>query len=206
MLQLYIVRHGQTEWNKEGRLQGRQNSQLTSEGVLNAEKLGNRLRTIKFESVYVSPSGRAVQTLEAMNVSLDTPVHILDDLNEISFGDWEGKAEHEIERMDVFETFWSNPSQYDPQSNQGEELIAFTSRISKVIHQIIQSNEHGKVLIVTHGMVIQAILREVRQVNLSELWFDDEIEGTSLSIIEFSTQGFKEMLIGDTSHQLSGTY
>lgn len=206
MVTLYIVRHGQTEWNKERRLQGRQNSPLTNEGLLNAKKLGNRLQAVDFETVYVSPSGRAIQTLEAMNVSLHTPVHILDDLNEISFGEWEGKADHEIERMDVFETFWSNPSQYNHLVNQGEDMLTFTQRVSSAIQHVLQSNSEGNVLIVTHGMVIQAILREVRQVDLSELWFEDEIEGTSLTVIAFSTQGFNEVLIGDTSHQLSGTY
>ena len=206
MLNLYIVRHGQTEWNRERRLQGRQNSPLTSEGMLNAKKLGERLQVIDFDCVYVSPSGRAIETLEAMNVSDDSPVHIVDDLNEISFGDWEGKSDHEIGQMDVFKTFWSNPSQYDHRSNQGEDMTDFLNRVSAAIQQITQSNSHGNVLIVTHGMVIQAILCEVRQAKLSELWFDDEIEGTSLTVIEYSTNGFNEVLIGDTSHQLSEIY
>lgn len=206
MLTIYIVRHGQTEWNKARRLQGRQNSPLTSEGVLNAEKLGNRLQTIAFETVYVSPSGRAIQTLEAMEVSLDSPVHILDELDEISFGVWEGKAEDEIERMDVFETFWSNPSQFDHRLNNGEAMLAFTNRVSSAMQHIIQANMSGNVLVVTHGMVIQAILREIREANISELWFDDEIEGTSLTVIEYSNNQYKEVAIGDISHQLSETF
>jgi probable phosphoglycerate mutase len=73
------------------------------------------------------------------------------------------------------------------------------------MQHIIQANTSGNVLVVTHGMVIQAILREIREANISELWFDDEIEGTSLTVIEYSNNQYKEVTIGDISHQLSET-
>ena len=90
MLKLYLVRHGQTFWNVEKRIQGQAESDLTPEGVRQSELLGKRLSQVEFDCIYVSPLRRTLQTLKAMSVNGDVPVVEDRRLMEICMGDWQG--------------------------------------------------------------------------------------------------------------------
>ena len=98
MLKLIIVRHGVTEWNKEGRLQGKKDIPLSKEGEEQADKLAKRLKDEKIDKIYASPLKRACKTAEIINKYHKLPINIEDGLREISYGIFDGISKEEREK------------------------------------------------------------------------------------------------------------
>lgn len=95
---IYIVRHGQTNWNKEGRYAGRKNIPLNEEGILQAKQLKEKLKNIKFDIVITSPLKRAIQTAQEIT---NQKIIIDERIIERSNGELEGKLKTEIkEKID----------------------------------------------------------------------------------------------------------
>ncbi|ANU17140.1 hypothetical protein BBI11_08980 [Planococcus maritimus] len=202
MLEIYITRHGATEWNMENRLQGWKNSELTPEGIENAVQLGRRLADTEFEIIYSSPSKRALETAKLIKAEKTTPLLIIDDFKEISFGDWEGKTQEEIE-IDFkkeYENFWNKPHLYNSQGHNAETFEIFKKRLGEAMKQITLNHPTGKILIVTHGIVIKALMTLFWNITTEKMWDPPEIHGTSLSIVNYDGTGFKKVMLGDISH------
>src|SRR5690554_4521335 len=89
-MKIYLTRHGQTEWNVIGKLQGWGNSNLTEKGIENAKRLSQRLKEVNFDYVYSSPQQRALDTAKLIRGDRNIEINVLDDLREIGFGSWEG--------------------------------------------------------------------------------------------------------------------
>ncbi|MCM3122982.1 MULTISPECIES: histidine phosphatase family protein [unclassified Mesobacillus] len=205
MLEIYITRHGATEWNMENRLQGSLNSELTESGICNAVLLGKRLSDIKFNVIYSSPSKRALETAGLIKADKAIQLKIVDDLNEISFGDWEGKTQEEIEEdfQAEYANFWNKPHQYNHLGHNAEDLKTFKQRVDQAMNQIIEENKNGRILIVTHGVVIRAIMSLFWDITTEKMWDPPMILGTSLTIVNYDEKQFKKVMLGDTSHMES---
>ncbi|WP_034756780.1 histidine phosphatase family protein [Rossellomorea vietnamensis] len=201
MLEIYLTRHGATEWNVENRLQGSLNSDLTESGVRNATALGRRLSDIEFTRIYVSPSKRALETAKLI-ISDDSSFTIIEELNEISFGDWEGKTREEIELKgkEEYDNFWSRPHKYNHLHHNGESLEAFKQRVAVAMKRILSESPEGRILIVTHGVVIRALMAFFWNIPLVKMWDPPNIHGTSLSIVRFDGDHFEKVILGDTIH------
>ncbi|MDP4106156.1 MAG: histidine phosphatase family protein [Bacillota bacterium] len=202
MLNLYITRHGETQWNSENRLQGWKDSDLTDNGKRNAVALGERLSQIKFNAIYSSPIERAVKTTKLICFDRIIPIRFEDGLKEINLGDWEGKVKEEIEQhsKQEFFDFWNAPHLYNHEPHNGESLEALKSRVEHVINRIIADNKDGNVLIVTHGVTIRAILSYLMNIPTEKWWEGPFIEGTSLTLAQYDEGTFQVKMIGDTSH------
>lgn len=202
LVTIYLTRHGETVWNKEGRLQGTKNSALTENGVKNATLLGERLRNVPFEKIYSSSSQRAFTTAELINQGRDIFIEKVDSLTEISFGDWEGLTQEEIENdyPEQYVNFWSFPHEYDHQGHKAESFLDFKLRVEKAMKEILNKHEKGNILIVTHGVVITAIMSFFWKIPLEKMWDQPVIHGTSLSVITWDGVEFQKQLLGDISH------
>lgn len=97
MLEIYLIRHGQTKWNLEKKMQGSLNSDLTVEGVEQAVSLGKELNKHYFNHIYSSTSPRALETSRL--IFGDEKKTSSDLLGEIAMGAWEGKTYQEIEKL-----------------------------------------------------------------------------------------------------------
>ena len=93
---VYLVRHGETAWNRERRFQGHQDVPLSPAGLFQAERLAQRLKSETFDAVYSSDLKRAVQTAEIVARELALPVVTLKGLRERSMGEWEGLTQEEV--------------------------------------------------------------------------------------------------------------
>ncbi len=165
MINLYVVRHGQTKWNVERRFQGWLDSPLTENGVKCAADLRDQLSHIQFDACYASTSPRAYKTLELI-LSKNTSDYRTDDrLKEIRLGAWQGMTHTQIEdKYPVeLELFYD-----DPESFNLEEAETFTevySRVKSFIDDVVADHEAVKreqpdkeasnVLIVTHGVTLK---------------------------------------------------
>ncbi|MFF2886959.1 histidine phosphatase family protein [Paenibacillus sp. NPDC057967] len=90
---IYVVRHGQTDWNKEGRLQGRNGLPLNEAGIRQAEELKEQLASVRFDHVISSPQSRAIQTAE---IASGLPVHIDERLDVFDLGEADGLRKSEV--------------------------------------------------------------------------------------------------------------
>ena len=111
MLYLYIVRHGETEWNKEGRMQGRLNSNLTPRGKKYAMLLGERLKDTEFAHIISSPSGRTLETVQLIKGNREIPVITDERIMEMNLGSWQGMKQDDLKNLypNEFEQFLKNP-------------------------------------------------------------------------------------------------
>ncbi len=145
---LYVLRHGETEWNKAGRLQGHLDSPLTSLGRAQASRQGDILKTLNIAeaSVWVSPLGRAVATAR---IALPDGVKVQSDprLMEIDLGRWNGWTKKQImeDAPQVFED--AAPFAWYDHAPGGEGIDALAARVSDFLSEV-----KGPAVIVTHGI------------------------------------------------------
>ena len=162
---LYILRHGETVWNREGRYQGRKDSDLTELGEMQALRQRELLASIsnRPSNVYVSPQGRAVHTAR---LALEAPDKmILDErLQEISFGDWEGVTHNEV-RSQVDDRYDSG--YWNFHSPNGETYAMISDRVQGFLDYLTEP-----AIIVTHGAtstVLRGICMGLNQTEILDL-------------------------------------
>lgn len=157
-MRLYLVRHGETELNKEFRFIGRTDIGLSENGRLQAETVAERFSKKKIKAVYSSDMLRAVQTAEIITEPHGLNVKQVEGLREIDFGNWEGLTYYEIEEMDGDHlTAWIE----DPINiniPKGETWEHFESRVLKSLSSIIEEEKDGEVIIVSHGGPIKLLV------------------------------------------------
>ena len=199
-LNLYIVRHGQTEWNLEKRMQGRKDSPLTELGTRQAEKLGHSLVDTKWDAIYSSSSQRADATANIIRGKQETPITLRHELQEMAFGDWEGKLHKDIAEQEPqkYEDFWMSPDLYV--TGSGEDFFETEKRVVKEIKEIIEQHEVGNVLIVAHTVVIKLLMTYFEKRPLEALWNPPTIRPTALCRVEIKNDQVTILLHGDTSH------
>jgi broad specificity phosphatase PhoE len=200
MLTLYIVRHGETDWNKEDRIQGRLNSRLTEKGRYNAHVLGERLKDIDFAKLITSPSGRTIETTELIVKDRDVLVQKNEMIMEMDMGPWQGLMKSEIRERypDAYECFMNSPQLY--QNEDAESFIDIYKRAEDFLHELKSSKQTGNLLIITHGLFIKALFLTIKGIEIKDFWTEPTVEGTSLSIVKMDAEETKLTLEGDMSH------
>lgn len=200
-MKLYLVRHGQTIWNSEKRMQGWENSDLTDRGIEEAKKLGEKLNKIDFSKVYSSPAGRALQTAEYASGKPRNEMGLIEGFKEMGFGVWEGEyfenfqGEEKIE----FEKVWNDPVNYRPKG--GETFQQVEERAKKSFDELLERHQGEEILVVSHGVLIRVLMSVIKGVELKDIWNQPVIGNTSLTIVEFSEDGsFNIISEGDISH------
>ena len=130
-LNLYLIRHGQTEWNIKDQMQGSQNSPLTEQGVLGAKITGQSLKDVPFLQAYSSTQQRAIETRNyIVNENIkDIPTFELSDLQEMDFGDWEGKHVPTLKKeVPEFTTYLTDPANFDASVRSEERRVGTECR------------------------------------------------------------------------------
>ena len=155
---LYIVRHGQTIWNLEGRLQGHFDAPLTELGKDQAAHAGDKLKEIKLSAAFASPLGRAMETARILLGKREMTPTAVEGLKEVGLGLLEGmnRAEAEAAHFDAYHKFWESPHLF--QLEGAESLAAVQARMLTAIHGIAEAHAGEHVLIVSHGMAIKTVL------------------------------------------------
>lgn len=164
-MELILVRHGETIWNREGRVQGFSDMDLSDVGVHQARQLALLLKDAPILSIYSSPLIRAQKTARIINEHHQAPTHIEPGLMEMDQGDFEGLT---FQELMVCEKYFLQKWMSDPASVQmpnGESFIELQDRAWKVIERIIGKSENA--LVVSHNFTIAAILCKIKNISLS---------------------------------------
>ena len=166
---LYLVRHGETFWNIDSRMQGHMNSSLTKKGKNQAEILRKKLINKAISAAYTSTLERAKETAKIILENSELPLIERASLNEIGLGEWEGKTFAEAKELnpEQFNNFWKFPTRYSPSS--GETYYELQSRAIPEIYRIFKENAGGRVLIVSHWITIKIIYMHFNKIELDDI-------------------------------------
>ena len=165
VLDLYLARHGQTDWNLEKRLQGSTDNPLNETGRAQARQLGDKLAGIRFAAIYHSSLARAGET-----AALARPGQAgkpLAALAERSFGKFEGMYEDGRD-AELSAEFKARSGNLEDSLDGGESVVSQARRVALAVDQIRASQPQGSVLIVSHGGVTPLILAHLLQLPVSE--------------------------------------
>ncbi|WP_408955881.1 alpha-ribazole phosphatase [Natroniella sp. ANB-PHB2] len=182
--EVILVRHGETEWNRELKFQGSQDVELSVKGKEQAKNLAIRFASKKIDKIYSSNLNRAYQTASLVAEKHKLEVVQVDGLEEINFGEWEGKTYQEInEQFDFTVEQWMK----DPVSKRppaGESLKELEERSIKAFKKILEEERGKKIVIASHGGVIRVLLCNLLQIPLSNSWRLKQ-SNTAVNILKF---------------------
>jgi phosphoserine phosphatase len=157
-LQLVLVRHGETEWIERGLIHGRLDSPLSATGRMNAESAARSLHGQRFDTLYSSSSGRALQTAGIIGEVIGLKPVPVEGLREMDFGWFEGRA---LSLLDVGVTNpvlkARNTMARWVMSLTGESPEKFSARIKSAVEMILKNHPEGRILIVTHWGVLSTL-------------------------------------------------
>ncbi|GAA0077031.1 phosphoserine phosphatase 1 [Clostridium sp. CTA-5] len=198
---IYLIRHGQTEWNLQTRMQGHKDSPLTKLGINQAQKLHDRLANEKFDLIYCSESKRAYDTANIIKGNRNIPMHTAKELREIHMGKWEGMKQSDIINSypKAWIDFWNNPLIYTP-TDEGESYHELKDRVIPKIKDIINLNQGKKIIIVTHRITLKVIMSHFKNQDVNSICNNPDIEPASLSKVSIQDGLSKILLYGDISH------
>lgn len=172
MSKIYLIRHGQTPANQGKSFQGRLDIPLNDVGLAQAEAMATYMEQNPVDVIYCSSLIRARQTAEVLaKHKQNVPVIPLDELQEVSFGSWEGLAYSYIGQQwpEDFKTFLTKPEEFVPPN--GETFPACALRCQKAFDMIFEREGHDKnIAIVSHGGIIRVQLCLLLGIPLNNLW------------------------------------
>jgi len=182
-MRLLLARHGETTWNAERRFQGRTDVALSPRGRAQAEALGGALRGHRIAAAYVSPFRRARETAEVALAGTGVPVTPVEELRELSLGEWEGCTVDEVRARegDPYRAWLLAPHDCPPPG--GEPLDAVSARVRAAIDHISALHPNGDdVLVVAHGGVISVYACALLGCSFNALW-RLRVDNASLTVV-----------------------
>ena len=170
MTELVLVRHGETDWNIQGRFQGQSDPPLNERGLAQARALALELTGEKVAAVYSSDLHRAHQTAEILAQSLGAPLRIDARLREIHQGAWEGMRMEDIRRdyPEEFERRAADPLASVPPGGEGVRRVQ--ERALEVLGEILERYPEDEVVLVSHGLVLALIRIHLLGLSPADLW------------------------------------
>lgn len=203
-LQLYLIRHGRTEWNEKGLLQSWGDSPLTEQGISAAKRTGEALYNVAFSACYSSELKRAQDTANYIIHGREIPHFHHQGLNELNFGLWEGKAIAELQSHPEYQLLANQPRDYQAIESQGETVEQLYHRVHHAFWEIANRHQQdGQVLIVAHGLTLTLLTAILNGVE----WYDFRnpekhrfVSNTSINIVEVEHGKAKLLELNNRAH------
>lgn len=173
-MELYVIRHGTTDWNAEARFQGSMDIELNANGRELAGKLGERMDSIHFDVIYSSPLSRAYETACLIRGHRNIQIIKDDALTELSFGEKEGVPFKEwVSSDEPSKYFFSDPLKYIPPKG-GETFESAVERtenfVTEVLEPIYNENPEARVMLVAHGALLAAMMCYLDNHGIENFW------------------------------------
>lgn len=201
---LLLVRHGVTDWNREGRFQGHLDPPLAHDGRVEARLLGDRLATdpdLRPRRVVSSTLGRAAQTAEAIGAAAKVAVETDRRLIEIGQGEWEGRTHEDLARTDAerYEAWRENTGIRQPPG--GETIEAATARLESLLADLGTELAASPTCLVSHGGTLRILARLLLGADDRASWSLD-VDNASLGVCTHTPAGWRLDRWNDTFHLL----
>jgi alpha-ribazole phosphatase len=182
---LFLVRHGETEWAKSGRVLGRRDIGLSATGREQAQRAAERLKGVELVEVLSSPLLRAVETAELIAAAHKIEIARDPRLTDFQAGKWEGKSYSEILADAEYQRFLRDPQA--PEIPGGEGLAAIRDRVVASIDQALEDNELGSnICVVSHAGVLRVLLAHFLGMSVAN-YHRLRVQSGSISVLRFDS-------------------
>jgi probable phosphoglycerate mutase len=190
-MSITLIRHGQTDWNIEKRMQGQLDININPKGVQQIQLLSNRLENFKnWHRIYTSPLERAKNSAKILGEKWHLPVEEVEDLKELGFGDWQGMTYIEIERKypDQWAT-WHSQAGLTQFPSAGKTIVEM-NRVIHCINQLIEKNQEP-IVVVTHGTIIEIFHHHFLGISPENMAMESRLigNGTAIHLEKHSKNG-----------------
>ncbi|AZO95911.1 alpha-ribazole phosphatase [Halocella sp. SP3-1] len=182
---LFLIRHGQTDWNFAHKYQGQCDIPLNKTGISQALSVASQLADENIDGIFSSDLQRAAVTAEKIaQYHQDIELKTMPALREIDFGQWEGLKYQEIEKeYPIHLKKWlENPVEITPPG--GESLLELQTRVISQVEEICQENQGNNLVLVTHGGVIRALLTYILHMSVDYYW-KIEVVHCAITIVKY---------------------
>ena len=199
MGRLYLVRHGETEWNVQGRIQGHTDVELSDWGRQQAQAMAQRLSGVTFDVAYTSDLSRSSETAQIILGQRTTSLHSTDRLREFHKGVFEGLTVHEYRRRypDLYQASLVNDLDFAPTG--GETIRQTSSRMAGFVSELKKDHQNETVLVVGHGGSLRSAVVAIMDLPLEANW-KMAMGNCSLSVFDIYPDNAVMLLYNDTSH------
>lgn len=199
MTRVYLVRHGQTEWNRELRFRGRADIPLNENGHRQASAIADALTDEGISAIYTSPLRRSIETAQPVAVVLHLDITTVQGLIDISYGEWEGLGYDEVRRRyaKLYREWEERPDLV--KFPNGESLDDARRRSFSALTEIVEKNSGKSILIIPHRVINKVLLCALLGLSNSHFWRIRQDTGC-INVIEYSDRRFVLVRMNDTCH------
>lgn len=171
-MEVYIIRHGETVWNAEGKLQGQTDIELNEKGRELAGKLGERLEDVDFDKIFASPLIRAYETACLIRGHRNIKIDRDDRLKELCFGEEEGCDFRVWTNEECqYRPFFFAPQDYKPPKG-GESFEEIRARAKEFLQEVVEPlhKECDRIMIVAHGALNKGLMSYIEDNDVAHFW------------------------------------
>ena len=204
MTKIYIVRHGETRWNREEVFRGTKDIPLNDTGRQQAQKVGNYFSKRHIDRIISSPLSRAIQTAEAVSSATGIKTEIMKEFMDINFGIWEGLTLQKVEKRfpENFSLWKTSPEKLLVEN--GETIAMVRDRISAGLAEISYDREDS-IIIVTHRVICKILVLHALGLGNDHFW-DMKYDPGSISLLEYNNERHTLIFNNDTCHLENHAY
>ena len=187
-MRLYLIRHGETDWNKVRRIQGSSDISLNEYGRELARLTRDGLKKIPFDIAFTSPLDRAVETGKIILEGRNIPLHKDQRLAEADFGEYEGILEEELEKKeDCFLDFFNRPEAFQKKAG-AEDHNDVIERAADFLMNVVLPGEknYEHMAVFSHGALIHGMLTKIYQREVKHFWHPPRQENCGVSVVEIT--------------------
>jgi len=198
MKTIYLVRHAETTWNLEGKVQGSQDTQLSLDGLAQTVKTVAFLSTLRFDAIFTSPLARARAIAEPVGLNLGVESIVMPELREIEFGGWEGHSWNEIGVM--YPTTLAAWELKSPKARpDGGESLDDVRRRAEKVRSVVEASPGNVALVVAHGGLNRVLISVLLDLPLSS--YSSFVQPNAcISIFEAGDGRWQARVIDSTCH------
>ena len=181
-MKIYFVRHGETDWNTETRIQGRTDIPLNQNGRYVAELTRDGLKDVRFDAAFSSPLSRAKETAEIILQGRGVEIFEDERIIEVNFGKYEGQTPAESD--DNRKLFFSRPEEYVAKDG-AERIEDMFARESDFLNELFHNEKYkdSTILVTTHGAALSGLLCVIKGYDICDLWKDGLHQNCGITIV-----------------------
>jgi broad specificity phosphatase PhoE len=199
MTAIILIRHGETDWNREQVFRGRIDVALNEVGVTQARAVQDSLKDTEIDGIYSSPLSRAFETATIVGENRNVAVRGEEGFIDIDFGAWQGLSHQKVkeEYKDLYETWLAQPDLVT--FPDGESLKEVRIRSMESLEEVIKNNPEKTLALVSHRVVLKVLLCTILGLELSRFWYLRQ-DTCAINRVEYKDGNYFLTLLNDTGH------
>jgi len=199
MTSIYLVRHGQTAWNKEEIFRGRSDVPLNETGLREASSAAEYFRGMEVQAIYSSPLSRAWQTAQKISEVVRREITPLEGINDMSFGKWEGQPLRDVQKNhnEMYRQWIEAPHLLKIPG--GESLDEVRTRAMAALEEVIRSHPQKTLILVSHRVINKVLICGILGLDNSHFWQIGQ-DTTAINLIRYRNGTYALSLLNESCH------